>query len=850
MTGPSKGYRNPLHEPATDTEPADYRCITLQIPDDAEYLAAFKRGLESLSHWPDYRRTGDTSGADTARVWKSVLDSVVWDNDSCYPEQGDEGGCFSIGPFHPAVSYYPNHPKLQPNYAGPYDARVWTTGAGYSFATADDVMLDSLSWVTADIIEAIAIGLPSITVGFTGAGEIDIHFISQLQGGAVWVFPDGNPLVGDLVSTEFIDVTDIASIETLINFLELALQGDYQQAEAIHTMNFETGGEHTITMWFLPLGEIEPPYVGLGGGLREIQFCGEITVIEEAVVPYTIELDGDSLNLLADDVVVSEISKTTLQSFLDKWVDEAGDTMTGELVHDIVSSGGSPAAETWKRDGEEHVAWIMANGLPTLRAKRNLRIRNESQGTSNPSQIELRNDGKIRLWANANASLPPNAWVAMANRHATEPTVGISNSLSGGPLLWAYDHIPVLRASLIASGKWRGAGLDGYDYSSTSIWRKQFGLQGAWKSSVDATYKGRVELDVSGYDGDHEVFAAEYGESISDLPAIGFFGDTPQTRVPFSVAGINGLTFAMYDQLKAYGLLDAAFIPPSVTPEAVSGDLTAWEKCNAAYYAASQLDGLIQDIVTNIETVTFDELLSGVMEDYGLVIDGATQMLNSFMQQYGSLAGVLTDWSDRDDFTEELIACDFDLTCFLEWLLDYPGWTTATKDIIRDILTAVWDTLMPVWMGLGKWVDSGECNDATSCKAEYDFRWSTHGWQITNGVWEHLEGFTSETVGGVGQVIDVYLDLPEGCPFTDIYALACYDSGEGTGTNNIIFYVRQESEGAWVSIDTFSGAVCPSTTERNVDTADPAETIYGMRMRNVSTAPATRIRKVRVENEE
>lgn len=839
MTGPAKGYRKPLHEPASDTEPADYRCITLQIPDDAEYINMFKRAMESLSHWPDYRRTGDTSGADTARVWKAILDAVEWDNDTCYPQQGDEGACFEIGPFHPAVSYFPNHPKLQPNYAGPYDARVWTTGAGYAFADEDDAMLDALSWVTADIIEAIQIGLPSITIEFNGAGEIDLHFVTAIQGGAVWVFPDGNPLVGDLVSTEFIDVTDVASVETLINALELALQGDYQQAETIHTMNFETTGDHTITMWFIPLGEIEPPYVGLGGGLRSVQFCGEITLIEESVVPYTIELDGDSLNLLADDVVVSEIPKATLQTFLDKWVDETGDTMTGTLIHDY------SVPQLFQYDSVSQGRVITSVSAMQWQYYSNMRLTPVTGTLPGGASLELY-EGSLRLRNNTSLDNAPSGGIQIAADSAAA-AVSIVNHHGGSAIIRAYDNTIKERARLIQDGTVFVKGIAGRDYSSTNSWRQQFGLRGAWLSDVDATRKGRVELDVSGYDGDHEVFAAEYGASISDLPAIAFFGETPNTRAAFSTNSLSGLTLAMYDQLKAYGLLDATF-QPWVSAEPSPADLSAWETCNAAHYAASQLDGLIQDIVINIEDVTYEELLTGVMDDYGLPISGAQQLVNSFQQQYTSLAGILTDWSDRDDFTDELIECDFDLTCFLDWLLDYPGWATATKNIMRDILTAVWDTMMPVWLGLGKWVDSGECDDATSCKELYDFRWSTHGWKITNGVWEHLEGFTPESVGGVGQVIDVYIDLPAGCPITDIYANACYDSGEGTGTNNIIFYIRETSGGAWVSADTFSGAACPSEVERNVHGSVTPETIYGMRMRNVSTATATRIRKVRMEN--
>lgn len=668
-------------------DPEGEFCLPVLLPDDPEWVAMFLGALERLgnrSTW-DYDEGGDyvvvsdrwkQIARETANAYQAAL--------SCAVDAPDEGdGCLEIGAFHPAISYYPNHPILSPDEDGPYVSPIWGNGAGYIGATGADAMIDPLGFLGQTVADIINGGIvPSAELSFSGSGEIDVHLIQTIQGGAVWIFPDGNPLLGDLVSLSFTDLTELLGVETLIDAYELIFQADLEAFVRVHTVNFETEGDHTLTMWFFPTVDPEPPFVGSGGGLRSIQLCGNATVLEDIVVPYTMDAQPDgSIRLLADGVPVSTVDLKDLLD--DDYVNVEGDTMTGLLTRQIPGSptGGEDQALSFRRGGTQTMLMrILADNI-------------FFQSFSNWG------------WE----------WRGYRDGFIIRQMNGASTSI----MRW-LDESAVIRAMATLTGRFRGTGFDSFDYSSTSTWRKQFGLQGAWKSSVDATYKGRVELDVSGYDGDHEVFAAEYGDSILDLPAIGFFGHLPNTRQPLAPSGIDGAVLAMHDQLAAYGLLDLD-IKYGTIPTADPAGIVEPRKCSAAYFFADSLADMITAIFDNLTTVSTQEVLTGLIEDYQIPASAAHQVLLAFQADFADSSGILDDLTDTEAIAETLLDCDFDRACFYDWIDVTSGWIVQTAEIVKAVLDVSWDTLGAFWFALGQFVDHPACNQfAWSCQ-DHDF---------------------------------------------------------------------------------------------------------------------------------
>lgn len=59
------------------------QCLCIEIPNHPEWKAVIAGCLSELRYWYNWERTGDTSGAECAAVWKVVFDSIDWSDMSC-----------------------------------------------------------------------------------------------------------------------------------------------------------------------------------------------------------------------------------------------------------------------------------------------------------------------------------------------------------------------------------------------------------------------------------------------------------------------------------------------------------------------------------------------------------------------------------------------------------------------------------------------------------------------------------------------------------------------------------------------------------------------------------------------
>lgn len=292
----------PVPVPAENIQDTPLKCLAV----NEAYVPIFAKALERLKFADAWVGTD----ADVQRATQQV-DHIIgqWLNGDCItcePEMPLETECVAIGPFHPSVEYWPNHPVLSPDYhPDNFSAPVWITGAGFPGVDENDAIINPASIFTPIILtEHWSVGVPSTRFYFSGTGEVTLTFTNAIQGCMAFAFPDGNPLLGDFVDLASVNIDDIIGLGWVTALLEF-LTGGFAN-EVYHKMKFDTPGEHTITVWYLPVDD-EIPFVGFGGGLRRVDYCGDIVVEEEAVMVHDLNLDGCNLELRLDGIPIDTV---------------------------------------------------------------------------------------------------------------------------------------------------------------------------------------------------------------------------------------------------------------------------------------------------------------------------------------------------------------------------------------------------------------------------------------------------------------------------------------------------------------------------------------------------------------
>lgn len=295
--------------------PAAVRCVPLFVPDDPEWYAALLGAVKELTYLWRYDKGDQAKALDTRDLWKEVTYHPLMENlrDGVTCETGtptDPQDCTIINPIHPSIGYFPNHPTLTPDAGGAWPAPAWCTDCnlpGLGLATDVLIRVDSGPFFI-NLADMLASGVPSFTLYFSGEGEIDVRFAAVPVGGLAWVFPDGNPLLGQAIDLEWHDLDDFAGTALIEIFIGLLVGDLVSSTTRTHEFVFDTPGSHTLTAWFFPKVELEEwPPVGWGGGLRGIQLCGDSIVLEDAPLPYTLQCSDSELELLLDGSPVSTI---------------------------------------------------------------------------------------------------------------------------------------------------------------------------------------------------------------------------------------------------------------------------------------------------------------------------------------------------------------------------------------------------------------------------------------------------------------------------------------------------------------------------------------------------------------
>lgn len=798
-------------KPPQNIPPAGYRCLPVSIPDDNEYIAAFVGAVSKLARTSTWEFTDPARQHGAAEVWNGVLAQLLEtlsEGVGCEVPTCDEGGCIEIGAHHPALTYYPNNPITQPDFAGPYVDHVWTTGSGYIGAGPADSMIDILAMAGQDIGTMLAGGIaPSIELNFTGSGEIDVQFLSTIQGGLVWGYPDGNPLVGDLVNLQYTDIFSLAGTATLAEVFEVVFQADQEAFVTTHSWDFATTGPHTLTLIFFPSVEIEPPFLGVGGGLRSVQLCGDITIDEVVDMPGDLVVDGGKLRVTVDGVPTGTgVDLEDLADLIDRWVDEDGDTMTGTLVHNPDDT----IAQEFQYSGVEKGHVQAASGALRLVSEKALEL--QSNG-GDGAAVQLRSVDVI-IREDITTDAPALGGVRVGGNNP-DAALSVMNVDADGDAQHWYDNDDVLRAAVDQLGRAVAAQFNGWDYSSTD-WRQQFGIDGEWTDATDATRHGGMTLNLYRAGGSDSVIRLGY---VGDTPRAGFFdGDGNSPRPMTYLNQTSARLDEALAELVEYGLLGP------YTAENIGAPIPAWQCCNAGHYIASTIAGLITAAYDGVDA---GDTLTDILQSMGGTVDATTAqflaIVGDIFDLFSSASTIVADLGDVDSLGDDICAADFDLETVVAGLGGY-GWASATQQIVETALRALWaenDTLQAM-IGLGRYIDAGACSATVFACGEnidIDFRWgSAGGAQIVVGALVFSEGVAVAYDGSTYYNSYIQLDFEDNCSFST-GSVQIYMGASGTGqihhytknpdgsyTDGLVAFPALAAGENTVAIGAFSGA--------------------------------------------
>ena len=260
VNAPESGY--PLPDNVT---PDDTICVSLRIPDDDKYRAAFMSALSDLGSWLSWEKSGsrgDRRASQAATLWKNLLDAYLVIGD-CESALGED--CIGYGLNAPFVDFAPQNPYTHPDYRPtgynkpPFyivrDNDTIYLALGYKVG---DVMTDITNFL-GNFPEIIPTGgLPRIRVQVSGIGTIEFHILNVPLGSFAQIQVDGM-----LASLQYVDTNlDVTSspIETTL--------------EQVIEISLDTSGSHFVDLTFVPKLNDEIPFVNFGGGLRSIVLCG------------------------------------------------------------------------------------------------------------------------------------------------------------------------------------------------------------------------------------------------------------------------------------------------------------------------------------------------------------------------------------------------------------------------------------------------------------------------------------------------------------------------------------------------------------------------------------------------
>lgn len=258
-----RGYLLPEHITGHDLI-----CVSMKIPNDEHYKAAFFGAITELGKWWNWEKsnTGEDRRATTAAAyWRDLIFRYYKVGDCGFDD--DRTRCVDYPMNSKIVEFAPMDPFLQPGYIPDgYISPAWGV-VGQSILNIVGLQPTDVvtGWTGLPVTTpAIGQGLARFRVRAKGQGTIALHLLAIPFGGSVLIVPDGtlNPTKWVFLELE----RDLASIppETV--------------TVLIQEVAFDEPGEHYLDVTFMPRFNDAVTFIGYGGGIRKVVLCGMVPV--------------------------------------------------------------------------------------------------------------------------------------------------------------------------------------------------------------------------------------------------------------------------------------------------------------------------------------------------------------------------------------------------------------------------------------------------------------------------------------------------------------------------------------------------------------------------------------------
>ena len=236
-------------------------CVSMMIPRDDTYIAAFKgQILELTKHWK-WEKSGqpdDRRAADASRYWRQLIeDTMVFDD--CNPETS---GCIEFAPNSAIIEWLPQDPFKEPELVPEgYVFPPWYVAPALNLigAQAGDVVTDVLRITSGSTWFGDLLNPPRFRVSINGTGVVELHLVNIIQtGGMAQIQVDG-----ELGSLRYVD----------LNRDTVSAPSETQDVLVI-PIEITTPGDHFIDVTMLPNVDDSLIPIRFGGGLRKVVLCG------------------------------------------------------------------------------------------------------------------------------------------------------------------------------------------------------------------------------------------------------------------------------------------------------------------------------------------------------------------------------------------------------------------------------------------------------------------------------------------------------------------------------------------------------------------------------------------------
>lgn len=256
-------------------------CKPIFVPDMPELWRALYGQITELCKERYWSHVGTMTPEDAAFLWARALGMTDL-NDFCSDEESDD--CIEYPTNAEFITYLPKDPYTgigsDTGYLLPPFIRFGDILPDMSLGFVEEltgyrandilVLIGSLplgaEWD--ELVEALTNGLPRVEINVTGSGRVLIHFVLVPFGGRVLISLDDPLNILEIFTGLITDGYRTIELER-----DLSSFPPEDDSDHIEEIEFDTEGEHTIYLYFVPALDDAFIPAGFGGGIRSIEVC-------------------------------------------------------------------------------------------------------------------------------------------------------------------------------------------------------------------------------------------------------------------------------------------------------------------------------------------------------------------------------------------------------------------------------------------------------------------------------------------------------------------------------------------------------------------------------------------------